>query len=355
MSQFLANHMKTMKPYTPGHQPKKGEYIKLNTNENPFPPPPEVSEIMSESAKSLHLYSDTNCKLLTDTFAEHYQISPESVIFANGSDEILAFCYMAFCDSDKGMCFPSISYGFYPVYADLFNIDGKKIPLNPDLTISPDHYFNQDHHIVIANPNAPTGIALTLSQIEEILVHNPKNVVIIDEAYVHFGGESAMKLTETYQNLIVCGTFSKSRNLAGGRLGYAVAHPSLLADLNLVKFSFNPYNVNTLTQALGVASIKNDRYFQHCTQSVVKTRRYFIDSFDKLGFHTLPSCANFIFTKHHDRDGAFLFEKLKEHKILVRHFDQEPINQYLRITIGTQEEMAVVVQKMTQILEENHA
>lgn len=354
MSQFIANYLKKVQAYQPGEQPKPGEYIKLNTNENPFPPPPEVSKIVENYANHLHLYSDTSCKKLTKAFSDRYEISTDSVLFGNGSDEILAFCFLAY-GPDCGVRFPTISYGFYQVFADLFQVKQEKMPLNLDFTINPSDYLGAMKTVLLANPNAPTGLALSLVQIREILEGNPENIVIIDEAYVDFGGESAVILTKTYKNLIVTGTFSKSRNLAGARLGYAVAHPSLIQDLNKVKYSFNPYNVNTLTQAAGVASLENEAYFQDCRDEIIRNRSYLAENLQKIGFSPLDSQANFLFTTHENLSGPFLYQALKERKILVRHFDENPIENYLRITIGTREQMDVLLLKLEEIVEESHA
>lgn len=350
MSRFLSNKLSNLQAYTPGEQPKKGEYIKLNTNENPYPPPPSVGDIARKVSADLQLYSDNTCQTLTKTFADYYQTSTERVIFANGSDEILAFCFMAFCDDLVDVCFPEISYGFYEVFAQLFGVKAEKIPLQKDLSINFKDYFQKGKTIIIANPNAPTGIILPLSEIEEIVVNNPEHLVIIDEAYVDFGGESARKLTEKYDNLLVCGTFSKSRNLAGARLGYAIANEGLIQDLNKIKYSFNPYNVNSLTQALGVASLTDEAYFQECCQKIIKTRAYFMKELKQLGFLVLESRANFVFVSHPDFLGEDLFLELKNRKILMRHFTHQAIKDYLRITIGTQGDMETVVENLKEIV-----
>ncbi|MFI3227830.1 MAG: histidinol-phosphate transaminase [Clostridia bacterium] len=355
MSKFLSKRLQNLQAYTPGEQPKLGDFIKLNTNESPYSPPKEALDILQEKGATLNYYNDPTCKKLTETFAKYYDINEENVIFANGSDEILVFCYMTFCDANIGICFPEISYGFYEVYADLFGLCAEKIPLNEDLSIDVTKYFNKNKTIVIANPNAPTGLCLSIGQIEQIVQNNPNNVVVIDEAYVDFGGESAVKLTEKYENLIVCGTFSKSRNLAGGRLGYAIASKTLMDDLNRVKYSFNPYNVGTLAQALGAISIEQDVYFKECVKKIVNAREKFIKDLNALGFDTIPSKANFIFTKNDKIHGSKLYQKLKDRKILVRHFDKEKISKYVRISIGTQAEMDEVVRQIAQILEEDNA
>lgn len=353
MSKFLAQKYTDLEAYTPGEQPKVGTYIKLNTNENPFPPAPGSQEAVSAKVETLNIYCDNTCQALTTTFANYHNIEEENVIFANGSDEILAFCFLAFCDEQIGAAFPEISYGFYKVFAKLFSIEPEKIPLAEDLSIKIQDYFGKNKTIVIANPNAPTGIALTPAQIEEILKANPENVVIIDEAYVDFGGESVIPLTKIYDNLIVSGTFSKSRNLAGARLGYAVASKDLIADLNKIKYSYNPYNVNALTQVLGKVSIEQDEYFKNCIAKVVAARDEFVKDIANLGFETLPSSANLIFTKHKTAQGSMLYNQLRKQNVLVRHFDDEKIKDYLRISIGTMEDMKKVAKILEEILAEN--
>lgn len=351
MSRFLT---KILQPYVAGEQPKQEDnFIKLNTNESPYPPAKGVQEAVCEKISSLQLYCDYHNTELTNVFAEYYNISTNHVIFGNGSDEILAFCYLAF--GKNGVCFPNISYGFYPVFAQLFEQEIEQIPLQSDFTIDIKQYFHKKKTIIIANPNAPTGISLTATEIEQILIHNPDNVVIIDEAYVDFGAESVVFLTEQYDNLIVSGTFSKSRNLAGARLGFAIAHADLISDLNQIKHSYNPYNINSLTQMAGIASLKDDDYFKKCTSNIIMIREDFISKLEALNFHILPSKANFIFTKSNDMKGKILYEQLREKSILVRHFDKENLSDFLRITIGTAEQMEALLQAIQEILEEYNA
>ncbi len=355
MSRFFSEKLQNLEAYTPGEQPKKGQYIKLNTNENPFPPPPQVADILAKEWQGLQLYSDNTCKELVETYAKYRKVSPQNVLFANGSDEILAFSFLAFCSETQGICFPEISYGFYEVFAQLFSVEGEKIPLAEDLSIDHKDYFGKGKTVLIANPNAPTGICLGLGEIEEIVQQNPNHLVIIDEAYVDFGGESAVILTHKYDNLLVCGTFSKSRNLAGARLGYAIGHSDLIADLNKIKYSFNPYNVNSLTQGVGKVSIEEEGYFQECTKKIISVRENFVGELDKLGFHTLPSKANFIFTKTAKISGQDLFQGLKDRNILVRHFTNPKISDFVRITIGTQEEMNIVLKNITEMVGQGNA
>lgn len=351
MSKYISKKLDNLTAYTPGEQPKQGEFIKLNTNESPYPPPPTCANALMDEVFSLNLYNDNNCTKLTEAFAESYDVSTENVIFSNGSDEMLAFCFYGFCDDTVPAVFPEISYGFYKVYSQLFNINPDKIPLADDLSINYKDYLNKNATIVIANPNAPTGLALSLTEIEEIVTSNKNNVVIIDEAYVDFGGDSAIPLTKKYDNLIVVGTFSKSRNLAGARLGYAVANKELIVDLNKIKYSFNPYNVNALTQTLGLQSILQDDYFNNCVKKIVTVRDKFTKELEDLGFNTIPSKANFIFTKHSKISGENLYLELRKAGVLVRYFDDPKINDYIRITIGKAAEMDEVLNKIKVILE----
>ncbi len=350
MSRFFSKKRSGLKSYTPGEQPSLGEFLKLNTNESPFPPPHSAVKAASSHVPHLNLYNDTKCTRLTEVFARHKDVLEENVIFSNGSDEILAFCYLAFCDDEGGICYPDISYGFYDVFSELFLTPCEVIPLDKDFKINPEHYYNKGKTVLIANPNAPTGIALSLTEIEGIIEHNRDNIVIIDEAYVDFGAESAAPLTKKYDNLIVVGTFSKSRNMAGARLGYAIACKELIADLNRVKFSFNPYNVNSITQAIGSASIEEDDYYKECIGEVIAARTEFVKALDGMSFNTLPSLANFVFTTTDKMEGELLFERLKEHKILVRHFKTDRLKNHLRISIGTREQMQHVAKTLEKIL-----
>ncbi|MFI3312599.1 MAG: histidinol-phosphate transaminase [Eubacteriales bacterium] len=351
MSRFLSKKFQALEAYTPGEQPKRGEFLKLNTNENPFPPCPKAAALVAEKISDLHIYNDTACKELTAVFAKYHNIDENQVIFSNGSDEILAFCYLAFCDETVGVAFPEISYGFYKVFAALFDIAPTKIPLRGDFSISPLDYYNLGKTIVIANPNAPTGMALSLAEIELILQSNPDNIVVIDEAYAAFGCESAVSLIKKYDNLVVTGTFSKSRSMAGARLGYAISNPALIADLNKMKYSFNPYNVNALTQLLGKISVEEDDYYCTAIDAVVEARTAFVTRLNGMGFVTLPSKSNFVFTRHPDLDGETLYQELRNRKILVRHFTDPKICDFCRISIGTMADMTRVADSLEQILE----
>lgn len=352
MSRFFSKKYSALEAYVPGEQPKNQKYIKLNTNESPFPPSRSVAEAIEREASRLHLYSDPECSPLVSKFAEVYGVSEDSVIMTNGSDEVLNFAFMAFCDSDRPVVFPEITYGFYPVFAKLSGIPYVQIPLSEDFSVNYLDYVGIGKNIVIANPNAPTGLLLSLSEIEEIVRTNPGNVVIIDEAYVDFGGESAISLTKKYDNLLVTGTFSKSRSLAGGRLGFGVGNRALIADLNTIKYSTNPYNVNRMTMMAGYAALCDNEYYMDNAKTIVKNREYTKQRLLELGFTLTDSKANFIFAATDKIGGKELYLRLKEMGILIRHFDIEKIKDYNRITVGTKAEMDALISAIEKILEE---
>ena len=351
MSKYFSSKYNALEAYTPGEQPKDMKYIKLNTNESPFPPSENVIEAAKEAAATLRLYSDPECKRLNEKFAEVFGVKPTQVLMTNGSDEILNFAFMAFCDRVHPVAFPEISYGFYPVFAALNNIPYTEIPLKDDFSIDYKDYCGINKTIVIANPNAPTGLTLSLFEIEEILKSNPENVVVIDEAYVDFGGESALPLIEKYDNLLVTGTFSKSRSLAGARLGFGIANEELIRDLNTVKYSTNPYNINSMTMAAGVAALESNDYYMNNCKIIMENRAYTKESLEKMGFSVLDSKANFLFAQTDKIDGGELYLKLKEKGILVRHFTKEKIKNFVRITIGTKEQMDALLCAVNEILE----
>ena len=349
MSRFSNDRLKSLTPYTPGEQPKERKYIKLNTNESPYPPSEKAIKKASEAAESLMLYSDPESRVLTEKMAEVLGVSYDEVLMTNGSDEILNFAFMAFCDKDKPAVFPDITYGFYPVFADLNGVPYEEIPLEDDFSIDIKKYFNAGKMVVIANPNAPTGIYLTLSEIEEIVKNNKENVVVIDEAYVDFGNESAISLIRKYDNLLVTGTFSKSRSMAGARLGFGCGNPSLIADLNTIKYSTNPYNVNKMTQAAGIGVLEDEEYTKENLKKIVETREYTKAELSKLGFTLTDSKANFIFAKHNTLSGEEIYKALREKGILVRHFTKEKIKDYNRITVGSREEMDALLSALSEI------
>lgn len=353
LSRFFSEKLKRLVPYTPGEQPKDMKYIKLNTNESPFAPSEKAVKKASQAAEKLNLYPDPECRELTEKIAQLLEVDYEEVLVTNGSDEILNFAFIAFCDGKTGAAFPDITYGFYPVFADLGGIDYTAIPLKEDFTINISDYFSIGKTIFIANPNAPTGIALSLDEIEEILKNNPDNVVVIDEAYVDFGGTSAVPLIKKYDNLLVTQTFSKSRSMAGARLGFGVASKELIRDLNTVKYSTNPYNINKMTMAAGIGILEdNDQVVKNCNE-IIKNREYTIEELRKLGFYVTDSKANFVFAKSDKISGKDLYLKLKAKGILVRHFDKKEISDYNRITIGNFEEMQALINAIKEILEES--
>lgn len=350
MKSYMVSRYASLEAYTPGEQPQDMEYVKLNTNESPFPPSPKVVEaISSEEIEKLKLYSDPEGKDLRDAIAKHFGFKRENVLLGNGSDEILTFAFFAFCAGEKCV-FPDISYGFYPVYAELVGANATVSPLKDDFSVDINDYMNTDKTVIIANPNAPTGMALPVSDVEKIVASNPDNVVLIDEAYVDFGGESAVELVHKYDNLIVCRTFSKSRSLAGARLGFAIASKGLIADMNKIKYSLNPYNINRLTLLAGKASIEDDEYFRKNVKTIIENREYTIWELKKRGFEVLPSYANFVFAKKAGKSGEEMYLELKKRGVLIRHFGKERIKDYLRITIGTKAQMDALLQKLDEII-----
>lgn len=352
MSRFINTKYARMEAYTPGEQPSDMQYIKLNTNESPFPPSEGVLKALDRYAVSkLNLYPDPTCVGLKDTLAELYGKKREQVFVSNGSDDILNFSFMAFFnDSDHPVRFPEISYGFYQVYADLYGIDARKIPLKEDFSISIEDYLGNKAGVVIANPNAPTGLALSKKEVERIVAANPDHVVLIDEAYVDFGAESCVELVDRYENLLVVGTYSKSRSMAGARLGFAFGHPDLIADLEKIKYSTNPYNINRLTLLAGEAAIKDQAYYtEHCKE-IMEIRDEVQTELRNLGFFCTDSKTNFIFAKSDQIDGNELYLELKKRGILVRHFNTPSICQYNRITVGTREQMQCLLREIQSIL-----
>ena len=352
MSRFLNEQYQTLEAYTPGEQPRDQQYIKLNTNESPYPPAPSVVEAMTkQQVELLRLYSDPTAKGLKDKLAGLYGVKPENVFISNGSDEVLNFAFMAFGGS--GAVFPDISYGFYEVYADLYAINAEKIPLESDFSIDYRKYCGKNKLVVIANPNAPTGMTIPVWQIEEIVKSNPDSLVLIDEAYVDFGGETSLPLIWKYDNLLVTRTYSKSRCLAGGRLGYAFGSPAVIADLEKIKYSTNPYNINRLTLLLGEKTVDAENYYQEKCREIESTREWTTRQLTSLGFTVLPSKANFIFVKTDRLDGGELYKKLKEKGILVRHFTNPRICQFNRVTIGTKQQMQTLIDTVKEVLYEN--
>ncbi len=350
MSKFLYSPIEAMEAYTPGEQPKDGVYIKLNTNESPYPPSPGVvARLKDADIERLRLYSDPTCRGLREALGREHGVDWTRICPTNGSDEALAFAFMAY--GRDGVCFPDITYGFYPVFAELYGCPMNVIPLKDDFTMDVEAMKAAKETLFIANPNAPTGIALSLDVIEDIVASNPDRVVLVDEAYVDFGGETAIPLTDKYDNLLVTRTYSKSRSMAGARIGYAVAGDAIAADLDKLRYSTNPYNMDSLALALGtVASEEADYYAENC-QRIIKTRECLVQKLTAKGFEVLPSSANFIFVRYPGKDGGEIYNALREKFILVRHFKSKRIKDYLRVTIGTSDEMNKFYEAICEIAE----
>ena len=352
MSKYWSNLVKNIKPYVPGEQPKDQKYIKLNTNENPYPPSANALEAIKNAAnETLRLYPDPAGDVLRETIAGHFHLKKENVFIGNGSDELLAFSFPAFFEpGGRPILFAEVTYSFYPVYADFFNIPYRLIPVDDEFNISIDGYFQENSGIIIANPNAPSGRGIPLTTIENIVQQNEDSVVILDEAYVDFGGQSAVSLINRFTNLLVIRTLSKSYSLAGLRMGFVLASAELIEGLTRVKDSINSYTVDRLAQAGAREAIKDDAYFQETRAKIIGTRERATARLTALGFHVIPSQANFIFISHEQCHGRILFQKLREKGILVRYFDKPKIDNYLRVTIGTDEEMDVFLQEAERIL-----
>ena len=348
------NNTRRVVPYVPGEQPKIKNIIKLNTNENPYPPAPGVKKVLEEMEVSdFRKYPDPTCDELVTAIADFYKVDKENVFVGVGSDDVLAMAFLTFFNSKdpkKEVLFPDITYSFYDVWADLFRIPFRQVPLNEDFTITPSDYFAENGGVVIANPNAPTGVLLPLDQIEEIVKRNPDVVVIVDEAYIDFGGESALPLIDRYENLLVVQTFSKSRSMAGMRIGYAFGCKKIIKYLLDAKFSFNSYTMNMPALSLGAAAVKDKEYFEECREKVIATRERVKPLLKELGFTFGDSKTNFIFAKHKEKHGKEIFDYLRQNGIVVRRFDLPRISEYLRISIGTDEEMDRLISVLKEIL-----
>lgn len=350
MSRFFSSKYSDLEAYTPGEQPQDMQYIKLNTNESPFPPAAKAVAYAAEEARRMHLYSDPECEQLHRKLAEHFGVGRYQVLATNGSDEILNFAFMAFCDAGIPAIFPDITYGFYQVFAQINHIPYRQLSLREDLSVDINDYMENNATVFLANPNANTGISLPLQDIERILQANPDYVVVIDEAYVDFGAESAVTLVDRYDNLLVTQTFSKAWSMAGARLGVGIGCESLMADLNTIKYSTNPYNVNRMTQAAGLGALESaDEIRANCAQ-VCENRAWTVSELQRLGFLLTDSAANFVFARHPEVDGDTLYRQLKERGILVRHFGTERIRDYIRITIGSREQMQALVNTLEKLL-----
>ena len=345
------DNLRKIDPYVPGEQPNLEGMIKLNTNENPYPPSPAVEKAIKEfDLDTLRVYPDPNSELLINAIAKRYEVEKDQVFVGVGSDDVLAIAFMTFFNSSKPILFPDITYSFYDVWAELFNIPYERPALDDDFNIKADDYYRENGGVVIANPNAPTGIKQSEEMLRDIIEHNKDVVVIIDEAYVDFSGESALKLTKEYDNVLIVQTYSKSRSLAGMRIGYAMGNPELIKAMNDVRFSYNSYPMTRLSVALGVAAIEDEAYFQKTKQMIIDTREWTKKKLTELGFTFGDSMTNFIFATHKSVDANEIFAKLREKKIFVRHFSTPRIDNYLRISIGTQKEMERLIEELSVIV-----
>lgn len=353
MSRFISSRFDSLSEYVPGEQPRDKKYVKLNTNESPFPPSDSVISAAKDQASLCNLYSDPTLRDLRTKIASLYGVEMQNVIATNGSDEALSFAFMAYCDTKTGVAYPDISYGFYRVFGQLYGLDCLEIPLCEDFTININDYFSLGRTIFIANPNAPTGIALSSDEIEQIVINNPDNVVVIDEAYIDFGAQSCVPLTKKHKNLLVVQTFSKSRSLAGARLGFAIGDATLISDLEKLRYSTNPYNVNRMSAACGVCALDDNKYYMKNCLTVIKNREMTAKGLKKLGFVFTDSSANFIFARHTSITGEEIYSKLREKGILVRHFSSERICEYNRITVGSEEQMQALLKALESIVKEN--
>lgn len=348
---FWSKEILNLVPYTPGEQPKINDLIKLNTNENPFSPSPKVAHVLENfNTDHLRRYPDPESSELSQTLASYYQVESKNIFIGNGSDEVLAHAFMAFFRQDKPILMPDISYSFYTVYCDLYNIEATSIAIEDDFSINLANYNQDNGGIIFANPNAPTGKEVALADIEQLLIRNTQSLVIVDEAYVDFGGQSAIELTKNYDNCLVIQTFSKSRSLAGLRIGFAIGNESLIAALDRVKNSFNSYPLDMLAQKAAIATIEDNQYFEECVDKIVTTRQWTDKQLKLLGFNVIDSKTNFIFASHPSIDALAIMQYLRDKKIIVRHFTKQKISNYLRITIGTQEDMQSLINSLQQLL-----
>ncbi len=352
MSKFLSCEAAALEPYTPGEQPKGQSFIKLNTNESPFPPAPGVIEALKNAdTAALRLYSDPDCSALREAAAEFYGIEPENVIAGNGSDEILGFAFRAFCGEGRPVAFADVTYGFYKVWAALWGVETITVPLREGLRLCVDDYMDIPAVVLMANPNAPSSLCNPVSEIRRLLEYNRERLVIVDEAYVDFGGESCVPLINEFDNLLVVQTLSKSRSLAGGRIGLGIGCRELIADMNRIKYSFNPYNVNRLSAMAGAEAMKDRAYLGECVDKIKAARSYITDALRELGFKVADSSTNFIFAEHERIPGAEFAAELRKRGILVRHFSSpERIANYCRISIGTMDDMKALAEAARDII-----
>lgn len=348
--QAWKNNIRKVIPYVPGEQPQR-PVIKLNTNENPYPPAAGVTKALAEIKDNrLRLYPDPDCMSLRNALAQNYGLNPENIFVGVGSDDVLSVAFLTFFNSDKKLLFPDITYSFYKVWAELYKIPYEMIPVDENFRIHAEDYYKENGGVVFANPNAPTAISEPLDFVEDILQHNKDVVVIVDEAYVDFGGTSAMELTKKYDNLLVIQTFSKSRSMAGMRIGYAVGNPELIQAMNDVKFSINSYTMNETALYAGVEAVKDKEYFEDTIKKIIETRKSAKKKLEELDFICTDSRTNFLFAAHKTKSAEYIFEELKKKDIFVRYFSSPRIDNYLRITIGTDEEMEALIAALKEIL-----
>lgn len=350
MSKYLSKIVKEIEPYVPGEQPKDKKYIKLNTNENPYPPSKKALDAIYNSLDHLNLYPEPTTEDLREELAKYYSLNKDQVFVGNGSDEVLAFSFMAFFNPGDTILFPDITYSFYPVYSGLFKINYECVKVDEDFRLKPESFKKENNGIIFPNPNAPTGTLIDLKDIEEILKINSENVVIVDEAYIDFGGESAVKLVDKYPNLLVTQTLSKSRALAGLRVGFAFGSEELIDGLNRIKNSINSYTVDTLAMNGALESIKDEEYFKETTEKIINTRTRVTKELKDLGFKVIESYTNFVFISHETVAAKELFNKLKKQGILVRYFDSDRVDNYLRVSIGTDEEMNYLINELKDLV-----
>ena len=348
------DNLRTIEPYVPGEQPNLPDMVKLNTNENPYPPSPKVVETLKNfDCDSLRLYPDPNSQVLADALAKRYGLQSDQVFLGVGSDDVLAIAFMTFFNSKKPILFPDITYSFYDVWAELFQIPYERPALDDHFDLIPEDYYKENGGVVIANPNAPTGVLQSLDFLRDVIEHNRDVVVIIDEAYADFSGSSALELTKEYDNVLIVQTYSKSRSLAGMRIGYAMGNPELIRAMNDVRYSYNSYPMTRLSVALGAAALEDEAYFRETVAKVIETREWTKKELKRLGFSFRDSRTNFIFATHESVPAQTIFDVLREKHIFVRHFGQKRIENYLRISIGTQEEMERFIRETEQIIAQN--
>ncbi|MDE7098285.1 MAG: histidinol-phosphate transaminase [Ruminococcus sp.] len=343
-------------PYVPGEQPQETDVVKLNTNENPYPPCPSVRAVLDKfDISKMRLYPAPNAKVLVDAIAERYKLNPSQIFVGVGSDDVISMAFMTFFNSDKPILFPDITYSFYDVWADVYRIPYKTCPLNRDFTINPDDYKQENGGIIFPNPNAPTGVLESVDMIEDIVKSNPDSVVIIDEAYIDFAGagKSCLSLIDKYDNLLIIQTYSKSRSMAGMRIGFAMGNEKLIKYMNDVKFSVNSYTMNTVTQLCGAESMKDEKYFIEMTEKIVRTRENAKKRLAELGFTFTDSMSNFIFASPKKKSAQYVFEELKKRKIYVRYWNKPIICDYLRISVGTDEEIDKLFNALEDIINDN--